>query len=520
MDICTSKIVYLCPMSKKVLLIIMDGWAHSHHTESNAIYHAETPFVDSLYENYPNTELITHSGNVGLPEGQMGNSEVGHMNIGAGRVVYQQIVRINQAIQGGSIKKKEALQEAIEYAKENDKPVHLMGLVSDGGVHSHIDHLTGLCDIMEDSEIPEYYIHAFTDGRDTDPYSGVDHIEEVQKHLKNSNGKLASLVGRYYAMDRDERWKRTKKAYDLLTKGKGEKVEDIIKGMEASYESEVSDEFIKPIVKVDDDGKPVATIEEDDVVICFNFRTDRCRQITEALTQKGFSKQKMKPLSLHFVTMTEYDKNFEGINVIMDQPDLKDTLGEILADADKKQIRIAETEKYPHVTYFFSGRREEEFKGEERIMIDSPKVATYDQKPEMSAFEVRDAIIKALKKKKKPDFVCLNFANPDMVGHTGDFKATVKAVETVDQCTKAVVEEALDNGYTCLVTSDHGNADFMINDDETPNTAHTKNPVPLFLIDKEDEYDLHYGKLGDLAPTILTLMEMDIPERMTGRVLI
>lgn len=506
-------------MNKKVILIILDGWGIAQDKEVSAIDKANTPFIDSLWENYPTSKLRTSGMDVGLPDGQMGNSEVGHMNIGAGRIVYQDLVKINRAVDDGSLKENRVLQESFKYASENNKNVHFMGLVSDGGVHSHIKHVKGLCSFANEWNLENVFVHAFTDGRDTDPKSGVGFISDLEEHMDKTTGKLATVVGRYYAMDRDKRWERVKKAYDCLVHAKGEKTADVISNIMESYENDVTDEFLKPIVVTDEDGKPVATIEEKDVVICFNFRTDRARQITVALTQKDFPDHEMQKIPLHYVTMTNYDDTFEGIHVIYGKEHLNNTLGEIISKAGKKQIRIAETEKYPHVTYFFSGGREEEFDGEKRILCPSPKVATYDLKPEMSAFDVRDEIIREIED-QWPDFVCLNFANPDMVGHTGVFEAAVKACETVDSCTESIIEKALENNYTCLITADHGNSDFMINDDGSPNTAHTKNPVPLFIVGLENSIIIKDGKLGDLAPTILKLMGLKIPDEMNGDILI
>ncbi len=506
-------------MANKVALIIMDGWGHGKEDHTNAIYKAYTPFVESLYKRYLNCELITHGQLVGLPEGQMGNSEVGHLNIGAGRIVYQELARINQAINSGALADNEILQKAFNYAKTNRKKVHLMGLVSDGGVHSHIAHLKALCDIAHQTGVHNLYVHAFTDGRDTDPKSGISFLTDLQNYLQPKNYSIANVIGRYYAMDRDNRWERIKVAYDLLTAGVGEATHDILKSMEKSYKNGVTDEFIKPIIKIDGNGNALTTIEEDDVVISFNFRTDRCRQITRALTQQNFPEYGMSKIALHYVTMTKYDDSFENIYNLFEEENLKNTLGEVLEKHSKKQVRIAETEKYPHVTFFFSGGREKEFEGEKRIMIPSPKVATYDLQPTMSAMSLRDAIIKELKT-KEPDFICINFANADMVGHTGIFDAVVKAVETVDQCVEKVVDTALENGYTILLTADHGNADFMINPDGSPNTAHTKNPVPFFSISNNQQASLKNGKLADIAPTILSLMDIPQPSEMTGEVLL
>jgi 2,3-bisphosphoglycerate-independent phosphoglycerate mutase len=506
-------------MSKKLMLIILDGWGHGDDGPSDAIKNANTPFIDSLYQSYPHSTLSTSGEDVGLPEGQMGNSEVGHLNIGAGRVVYQDLVKINKAIAEKSIDQNPVLLNAFKYAKENEKSVHLLGLVSEGGVHSSQMHLHRICEISQENGLKNLFIHAFTDGRDTDPKSGYGYMEQLQKHIKNlPNVKIATVTGRYYAMDRDKRWERVKIAYDALVSGKGEKTQDILSAIQQSYSKNVTDEFIMPIINVDEQGKPIASIQPGDVVICFNFRTDRCREITQVLTQQDFPDHQMNKLSLHYVTMTKYDENFKNVHVIFDKDNLNNTLGEVLANNEKKQIRIAETEKYPHVTFFFSGGRENEFPGEKRILIPSPKVATYDLKPEMSAPELTSAIINDLQK-GEADFICLNFANPDMVGHTGVYDAVVKAVETVDECARKVIEVGLSSGYSFLIIADHGNADYVINADGTPNTAHTTNPVPCILID-EDFKSIKNGKLADIAPTILRILDVDIPSEMTGNVLV
>jgi 2,3-bisphosphoglycerate-independent phosphoglycerate mutase len=504
-------------MNKKVLLMILDGWGIAKNKAVSAIDKAKTPFINSLYPKYSNSRLEASGLAVGLPAGQMGNSEVGHMNIGAGRVVYQDLVRVNKAIDEKELDGNPVLNEAFDYAKKNNKAVHYIGLLSDGGVHSHIDHLKGLITIANNAGVKDLFVHAFTDGRDTDPKGGIDYVKDLVQHLSVKGGKLASIIGRYYAMDRDKRWERVKLAYDLLVNGVGEKTDDAIGAIQKSYDNNVTDEFIKPIVMTSG-GVPVATIKEGDVVLCFNFRTDRGRQITQALTQQDFPEVGMKKLSLYYVTLTNYDDSFKGVKVIFDKDNLEKTLGEVVSAAGKKQIRIAETEKYPHVTFFFSGGREEAFTGESRILCPSPKVATYDLAPEMSAKEIRDKIIAELNK-GEVDFVCLNFANPDMVGHTGVFEAAVTACETVDQCASAVTEAALKNNYTIIIIADHGNADMMINDDGTPNTAHTTNLVPCILVDNELRPKMKDGKLGDLAPTILTLMGIAIPPQMTGNVL-
>ena len=497
----------------------MDGWGLGKVASADAIQHAKTPFVSSLYSNYPNTTLITCGEAVGLPDGQMGNSEVGHLNLGAGRVVYQELQRINVAVRDGSFVKNEVLLNAVRFAKTNNKPLHLLGLVSDGGVHSHINHLKAMIDVCKKENLSEVFIHAFTDGRDCDPKSGLGFIKELQQHLNNSVGKIASVSGRYYAMDRDKRWERVKLAYDAMVNGVGEKATDAIAAIENSYNKNVTDEFIKPIVIIAEDQQPLATIKDGDVAICFNFRTDRCREITQVLTQMDMTDHNMKKLSLHYTTMTEYDKTYNGVNVIFETDNLNNTLGEIVEKHGLNQIRIAETEKYPHVTFFFSGGREKPFDGEKRIMIASPKVATYDLKPEMSAYEVTDALLPEIKN-KTADFICLNYANADMVGHTGVWDAAIKAVETVDECVGKVVTTGLENGYTIFLTADHGNSDYLINEDGSPNTAHTMNPVPFFIIDKEWRGKIKSGKLGDIAPTILTMMQLPIPKEMTGELLI
>lgn len=515
-----DSIIYICRVkkSKKAALIILDGWGYGREDDSNAIYKAGTPFFDELISKYPNAKLNASGESVGLPEGQMGNSEVGHLNIGAGRVVYQELVRINNAIKKKELDENPVLLETIDYVKKNGKKLHLMGLVSDGGVHSHTDHLKGLLTILKNHEVKDVFVHAFTDGRDTDPKSGAGFIDDLRAHIKETTGTLASAIGRYYAMDRDNRWERVKLAYDLLVHGTGKAVSCIKDGIEASYEEGVTDEFVKPLVKVNEAGQPVTRVEAGDAVICFNFRTDRAREITRALTQEDHPDHGMKTLPLYYVTMTRYDETFREVKVIYEKEDLKMTIGEVLEKAGKKQIRIAETEKYPHVTFFFSGGREREFDGEKRIMIPSPKVATYDLQPEMSAEKVRDAILPEMEK-GEADFICLNFANPDMVGHTGVFDAVIKAVETVDVCNRDVVETGIRNGYSFVIIADHGNADYMVNDDGSPNTAHTTNLVPCIVID-EDVRTVKNGKLGDIAPTLLSILEMEQPEEMTGQSLV
>lgn len=506
-------------MSKKVILMILDGWGIGTNPQVSAIAAADTPFMDSLYTKYPHSKLEASGEAVGLPEGQMGNSEVGHMNLGAGRVVYQDLVKLNNAVKDNTLGENEELIKAFEHAKRLGKKLHLIGLVSDGGVHSHIQHLKGLVSAAHQKGLQNVFVHTFTDGRDTDPKSGLAFLKDLQQHLNATTGAIASVTGRYYAMDRDKRWERVKLAYDAMVKGEGKETTDVLKAVQQSYDENVTDEFIKPIIHTNDSGQPVALIEGGDVVICFNFRTDRGREITMALTQQDFPEQGMKTLPLYYVTMTNYDDTFKDVKVLYDKDNLNNTIGEVLARHGKKQIRIAETEKYPHVTFFFSGGREEQFDGESRILCPSPKVATYDLQPEMSANDIRDAIIPELKK-QEADFVCLNFANPDMVGHTGVFAAAVKACETVDRCAEAVVGAALENGYATIIIADHGNSDIMINDDGSPNTAHTTNLVPCILVDKNFKGTIKDGKLGDIAPTILKMMGIPKPKEMTGEELI
>ncbi len=493
--------------------MILDGWGITQKPEVSAIYNAKTPFINSLYDKFPHSELRTDGEYVGLPTGQMGNSEVGHINLGAGRIVYQNLAKINKAITDDTLAKEKELLKAFEYAKLNNKNVHLLGLVSDGGIHSHINHIKGLLSAANDHDLKNVYLHAFTDGRDTDPKSGKNFVNDIQNFMETTTGELASITGRYYAMDRDTRWERIALAYEALVNGAGTFSKNATESISKSYENGVTDEFIKPIIMVDEKNQPKAKIEEDDVIIFFNFRTDRGRQLTDALSQRDFSEFKMKKMPLYFVTMTNYDATFKGMHVIYDSNNIENTLGEVLSKANKKQIRIAETEKYPHVTFFFSGGREKEFEGEKRLLCPSPKVATYDLKPEMSAYEIRDAILPELEK-GETDFVCLNFANGDMVGHTGVFEAAVKACETVDNCVKEVITTGLDNGYTTLLIADHGNCETMINPDGSPNTAHTTNPVPLILVDKELK-SIKNGILGDMAPTILKLIGVEQPKEMT-----
>lgn len=494
----------------------MDGWGLGKVKSSDAIQHAHVPFVNSLYKKYPNTTLITCGEAVGLPDGQMGNSEVGHLNLGAGRIVYQELQRINVAIRTGEFQQNETLLSAIRYAKENKKPLHLLGLVSDGGVHSHINHIKAICSLCKTEGLYQVLVHAFTDGRDTDPKSGLAYIQELQEHLDASTGAIATITGRYYAMDRDKRWERVKLAYDALVHASGESSTDLVQSIKYSYNNNITDEFIKPIINA---AVADTRIKEDDVVICFNFRTDRCREITEVLTQTDMPEFGMKTLRLHYSTMTQYDQSFKGVHVMFENDDLKNTLGEILQQHGKTQIRIAETEKYPHVSFFFSGGREIPFEGERRIMVPSPKVATYDLQPEMSAYTVTEAIVKEIEN-DPADFICLNFANADMVGHTGVWTAVIKAVETVDACVEKVVTAALKQDYTIFLTADHGNADYEINEDGSPNTAHTLNPVPLFVIDNQWRGELLPGKLGDIAPSILTVMGLPLPKEMTGNILL
>jgi len=497
----------------------MDGWGLGKVAKSDAIKHAKTPFVSALYSQYPNTTLITCGEAVGLPDGQMGNSEVGHLNLGAGRIVYQELQRINVAIRDGSFIKNEVLLRSIRNAKQKNKPLHLIGLVSNGGVHSHIDHLKAIVSLCKEEGMDNVFIHAFTDGRDCDPKSGLGFITSLQEHLNQTTGKIATVSGRYYAMDRDKRWERIKLAYDAMVNGIGAAATDGIQAVENSYATNITDEFIQPTVIKDEAQQPLTTIQNGDSVICFNFRTDRCREITMALSQSDFPEQQMFHLSLDYTTMTEYDQTFKNVNIIFDNDNLNNTIGEILSKNGLKQIRIAETEKYPHVTFFFSGGREIPFEGEKRLMIPSPRVATYDLKPEMSANEVTDALLPEIND-QTADFICLNYANADMVGHTGIWDAAIKAVETVDQCVAKVVTAGLAKGYTIFLTADHGNADYLINEDGSPNTAHTLNPVPFFIIDKDWKGNIKQGKLADIAPTILHVMGIELPVEMTGNVLI
>ncbi|TAG03541.1 MAG: 2,3-bisphosphoglycerate-independent phosphoglycerate mutase [Cytophagia bacterium] len=503
-------------MNKKVILLILDGWGLGTNPEVSAIAKAKTPFMDKVWQQYTHSRLEASGLAVGLPEGQMGNSEVGHTNIGAGRVVYQDLVRINKACEkGGELENNQHLLEAFEYAKDNNKQVHFLGLLSDGGVHSHINHLKSLCTLADEKGLKNVFIHAFTDGRDTSPNGGVQYLEEVEQHINSLSAKIASVIGRYYAMDRDKRWERVKLAYDLLVKGEGITTQNPKETIQQSYKDGITDEFIQPIVVVNEEKKAIATLQEGDVVLFFNFRNDRGRQLTQALTQTDFEEFGMKKINFNYLTMTIYDEKYRDVKVLFEKNNLNNTLGEIISKANKKQIRIAETEKYPHVTFFFSGGRETEFEGEKRILCNSPKVATYDLQPEMSANEIKDAIIKELNTKES-DFICLNFANADMVGHTGVFEAAMRACETVDACAEGVVLAALENDYTSIIIADHGNSDIMVNPDGSAHTAHTTNLVPCILIDKDFQPNLRDGKLGDLAPTILKLMGIEKPKEMTG----
>ncbi|VXB12618.1 2,3-bisphosphoglycerate-independent phosphoglycerate mutase [Maribacter litoralis] len=505
-------------MNKKVILMILDGWGKSPNPEVSAVDKANTPFIDSLYTKYANSNLLTDGMNVGLPEGQMGNSEVGHMNLGAGRIVYQDLAKINKAVNENTLSSEPVLKSAFDYAKENNKDVHFLGLLSDGGVHSHTNHIKGLIAAGKESGVKNMYLHAFTDGRDVDPKSGKGFLEDIVQYGADKNTKLATVIGRYYAMDRDKRWERVKEAYDVIVNAEGEKSTDIGKTIQKSYDADVTDEFIKPIVMTNTDGTPVASVKEGDVVIFFNFRTDRGRELTQVLSQVDMHEQNMHKLALYYVTLTNYDESYNNVHVVYNKDNIVDTLGEVLSNAGKKQIRIAETEKYPHVTFFFNGGREVPFEGESRILCPSPKVATYDLQPEMSAFEIRDKIIPEINK-GDVDFICLNFANPDMVGHTGVMEAAIKACETVDECAKDVITAAIEKDFSVIVIADHGNCETMLNEDGSPNTAHTTNPVPLILVDKEINH-INDGVLGDIAPTILKLMGVEKSKYMTQNSLV
>ena len=498
--------------------MILDGWGIGDGTASDVISTAPTPNLDFLKKNYPNSRLFASGEDVGLPEGQMGNSEVGHLNIGAGRIIYQDLVKINLECKTGEIRNNKVLTNAFSYARDNKKQVHFLGLMSDGGVHSLDRHLYYLCDMTMDYGLKNVFVHGFGDGRDTDPRSGVGYMKNLLDHLENSNGKVASFVGRYYAMDRDKRWERIKEGYDLIVNGSGTPTTDILDAMQRSYDQGVTDEFMKPIVVVDSSGQPLGKVSEGDVIVFFNFRNDRAKELTIALTQKDMPEHGMKTIPLYYCTMTPYDATFKGLHVIYPKENADNTIGQVLASTGRNQLRIAETEKYAHVTFFFSGGREETFTNEERTLIPSPKVATYDLQPEMSAYLVKDAVIKAIETEKY-DFICLNFANGDMVGHTGIYQAIWKAVTTVDECAGAVVKAARDKGYDVLIISDHGNADKVINDDGTPNTAHSLNPVPCILV-SDDYKTIKEGILADVAPTLLTIMGIKIPEEMTGKVLV
>lgn len=500
----------------KTLLIILDGWGHGDKSKSDVIYNADTPFINSLYKTCPNSELLTDGEKVGLPDGQMGNSEVGHLNIGAGRIVDQDLVKINNACKDDSISFNTSLNESFEYVNQNKSSLHLIGLVSDGGIHSHQNHLYKLCELANKKQVKNVYVHIFTDGRDCNPRSAKKFIQQLEKNLNGA--RIATVSGRYYAMDRDKRWSRIKKSYDAMVHSIGEKSEDIIDKIQSYYDKNITDEFISPTVCVDENNNPIAKIKNGDGVICFNFRTDRCREITSVLSQKDHDKFDMHKLDIHYTTMTNYDNSYKDVNVIFDKKNLKNTLGEILQNHELTQTRIAETEKNPHVTYFFSGGREDKFIGERRLMIDSPKVATYDLQPEMSANELTLKTIAEIKK-ISPNFICLNFANADMVGHTGDYNAIKKAVEVVDCCTRKVVEEAVSKCYSVMIIADHGNADFAVNNDGSPNTAHSLNPVPCFIVNSKYK-NIKNGILADVAPTILKLMGIEQPKEMTGNSLI
>jgi 2,3-bisphosphoglycerate-independent phosphoglycerate mutase len=499
----------------KTILIILDGWGHGNKSKSDVIHNANTPFIDSLYTRYPNSELLTDGEKVGLPNGQMGNSEVGHLNIGAGRIVNQDLVKINNACETNLLAKNKNLLASFEYVKKQNSSLHLIGLVSNGGIHSHQKHLYSLCRLANENKIAKVYIHAFTDGRDCDPKSAKNFIKELEKNLFGA--KIASISGRFYAMDRDKRWERIKKSYEAMVNGSGLKTSNIQETIQDYYNENITDEFIPPTVCVDSEGSAISLIQDGDAVICFNFRTDRCREITTVLTQKNMPKFQMNTLNLHYTTMTRYDQEYIDVNVLFDKKNIENTLGEVLARHKLSQTRIAETEKYPHVTYFFSGGREVNFDGEKRLMVDSPKVSTYDIQPEMSAYDLTNITIDEIN--KLPDFICVNFANPDMVGHTGNYKAILKAIEVVDVCTQKVVEAAMDQNYKIMIIADHGNADFAINADGSPNTAHSLNPVPCFIINTTFK-KMNNGILADVAPTILRLIGVEKPEEMTGKSLI
>jgi 2,3-bisphosphoglycerate-independent phosphoglycerate mutase len=506
-------------MNKKAILIICDGWGIGDKKKDDVIYNTPTPYWDYLLTTYPHSQLQASGENVGLPDGQMGNSEVGHLNIGAGRVVYQDLVKINKACRDNSILENAEIKRAYEYAKNNGKQIHFLGLVSDGGVHSSMDHLFKLMEISKIYGITKSYVHCFMDGRDTDPKSGKEFIRQLENHLSTAGGKIASIVGRYYAMDRDKRWERIKEAYDLLTGGKGKPSEDMVKAMEESYAEGVTDEFVKPVVHVEN-GKPVAVIEDGDAVIFFNFRNDRAKELTTVLTQQDMPDAGMKPVpNLQYFTMTPYDATFKGLHILFDKDNVNNTLGEYLASKSRKQLHIAETEKYAHVTFFFNGGREAPFEGEDRILVPSPKVATYDLKPEMSAYEVKDKLVEAIRTNQY-DFIVCNYANGDMVGHTGVYEAIEKAVIAVDACLRDTVEAAKANGYEVIIIADHGNADHALNEDGSPNTAHSLNPVPFVYVTSDAAAKVTDGILADVAPSILHIAGLEQPKEMTGNSLI
>lgn len=504
---------------KKVLLVILDGWGCGDHSQRDVIYSTETPYWDYLLENYPNSTLQASGENVGLPTGQMGNSEVGHLNIGAGRIVYQDLVKINIAIRNNSILENQSIQKAYSYAKENNKQIHLMGLVSNGGVHSSLEHLFKLVDIGKSYGIDKVFLHCFMDGRDTDPKSGTGFIRELETHLKKSTGQIASVIGRYYAMDRDKRWERIKEAYDLLVKGIGTPTEDLVKSLEQSYSEGITDEFIKPLIRIKN-GKPIAVIEKGDVVIFFNYRNDRAKELTVAFTQQDMPEQGMTTIpDLQYFTMTPYDPTFKNVHVLFDKENVNNTLGEFLSNLGLKQLHIAETEKYAHVTFFFNGGREAPYKNEKRILVASPKVTTYDLKPEMSIYEIKDKLVEAIQSQQF-DFIVVNYANGDMVGHTGIYKAIEKAVVAVDTCLKHTIESSKANGYETIIIADHGNADYALNDDGTPNTAHSLNPVPFIFVSENKNIKVESGQLADVAPSIIHILGLEQPQEMTGKNLI
>lgn len=505
--------------NRHTALLILDGWGIGTKPASDAIAMGKTPYMDYLMNTYPHASLTTFGSDVGLPAGQMGNSEVGHLNIGAGRIVYQELLRINNAIDDRSFFENKVLLEALQYAKVHNKPIHLLGLLSDGGVHSHLNHIKAICDLIALEPELKAYIHGFTDGRDVDPKSGIHHVTEISNHIKDKNTSLASIIGRYYAMDRDKRWDRIQKAYNLLVKGMGTETQDPLSVIQSNYDADITDEFIEPITIRSDDNRPT-TIKNGDVVIFFNFRTDRPRQLTQVLNQEDFDDHDMQILDLHFVTMTSYSEDFDNVHIIFTKDNLTGTLGEVLAQNSLSQVRIAETEKYPHVTFFFNGGREDPFPGEDRILIPSPKVATYDLQPEMSAIPLTDAIINKIKN-DHPHFICLNYANTDMVGHTGDFIAAQKAAETVDSCLKRLVPTLLDQDYDIIIIADHGNSDYMINENGSPNTAHTTNPVPIIYVSNQaSSYTIKNGILADIAPTLLACLSISTSSEMTGKNLI